>query len=502
VARPSGDAWLPLGLNTDPVPGDPERISQEAANLASIAQTLSGQIAALQRIANSNENIGKTADKLRSAASTLASDLAPVEARYKTVSSALNGWYPELESAQRLSLRALDEAEGPYAKLKNIPVPDVPGFAMGLNGQYQLDPFARPTSAQQTEIANYQTAMSSAQQQLQAAQRLLQQAVNQRDTEASHYASVINNASNDSLTDSWWDKFSNWVSEHADILKEIATILQYVAIGLAVLCLLIPGVDLLILAALAVTAMMLVVHTMLAATGNGNWLDVGLDILGLVTLGMGLGATEGVEALGDSATEAATEAWESGAKDLLEEYKPALNLFRSFTDEDGALTKIGQLGVKNTLAKIAELVGEKPEAAEDPVSFLQKTAAQFKENWNTWGSLDKIAATFTHGGDPEIAKQMVKLTQLAKEFPTAEKVTDALAAGTKSVEWANVAFASGNVGAIGDFALSNAPGLDYEGWKDDNFSYTLSTAQANALADVPGDVMFQGFRVASSFMGS
>ena len=502
MARPSGDAWLPLGLNTDPVPGDAERISQEAANLASIAQTLNGQIAALKRIANGNENIGKTADKLRSAASTLAGDLEPVEARYKTVSSALKGWYPELETAQRMSLRALDQAEVPYAKLKNTVAPNVPGFTMGLNGQYQLNPFARPTAAQKTEIANYQTAMNAVQQQLNDAQQLLQQATSLRDTQASHYASVINAASNDSLTDSWWDKFSNWVSDHADILKEIAKILQYVAVGLVILCLLIPGVDLLILAAMAVTAMLLVIHTMLAATGNGNWLDVGMDILGLVTLGMGLGAAEGVEALENTATEAATDAWESGAKSMLQEMKPELDFFRGYTDEDGALTKIGQLGVKNTLGRIAEVLGEKPEAVEESAGFWEKTATQFKANWNTWGSLSKISATFMHGGDPGIAEGVENLSGLAKAWPQVSTVTDALKAGSTTVRWANVAFYSGNAGVLADFGAGRIWRDSYDQWKDENFGYTLSTTQATALADMPGDVLFQGFRVASSFMGN
>ena len=154
MARPSGDAWLPLGLNTDPVPGVPQRISQEAAKLASIATTISDQITALQRIADSDQNIGQTADKIRSAASALAGDLKPVAARYTEVSSALNGWYPELEEAQRLSLRALDEAEAPYATLKNTAPPKVPGIYQGLSGQWQASPLTPLTAAQITAIRN------------------------------------------------------------------------------------------------------------------------------------------------------------------------------------------------------------------------------------------------------------------------------------------------------------------------------------------------------------
>lgn len=500
MARPSGDAWLPLGLSTDPVPGDPQRVSQEAANLASTAKTLNGQIDALRRIANGGENIGKSADKIRSAASSLIGDLTTVAARYQKVSSALNGWYPELEEAQRLSLRALDEAEGPYAKLKSTPAPKVPGITHGLGGQWQLDPFTPVTAAQKTQFDNYQQAMNAAQQQLQDAQGLLQKATNLRDTQASHYASLINSASNDSLTDSWWDEFSNWVSEHADILKEVAQVLGDIAAVLAFICLFIPGVDLLILAAMAVTAMLLVIHTMLAATGNGSWLDVGLDVLGLVTLGMGASAADEVEALQGSAREAATEAWQSGAKGLLGEFKPALQLFRGLADENGALTDMGRIGVKLTMERVAGIIGEKPEAAEESLGFWEKTAAQFKSNWNTWGSLDKIMATFTHGGDPGIAQSMDEISGLAKQWPDSSVVTNALESGTRTVRWANVAFASGNVGLFTDQALHFAYGDSYDQWKEDTFRYTLSTTQANVLAD--SNPLFQGFRLASSFMGS
>lgn len=502
MTRPSGDAWLPLGLNADPVPGDTQRISQEATNLASTAKTLHDQINALRRIAHSNENVGQSADKIRSAASSLIGDLTTVATRYKTVSSALNGWYPELEEAQRLSLRALNEAEAPYAKLKNTPVPKIPGVIQGWNGQWQLDPLTPVTTAQKTEFDSYQHAISSAQQQIQDAQSLLHKATSLRDTQASHYASLINSASNDSLTDSWWDSFSHWVSEHADFLKEVGKILGYIAAGLAILCLLIPGVDLLMLAAMAVTAMMLAVHTMLAATGNGSWLDVGLDVLGLATLGMGLGAASEVEAVESSAREAATEAWESGAKSLLEEFKPALRLFRGLTDEKGALTNMGQIGVKLTMQKIADLMLEKPDAAEEAMGFWEKAVGQFKSNWNTWGSLDSGIAALTHGGDPDIADSMDGLKALAKEYPQVTKVTEALAGSSRTVRWANAAFVGGNIGVLGDFGLHLRYGDEYDKWKVDNFSYKLSTAEANVLADMPGDVMFQGFRLASSFMGS
>jgi hypothetical protein len=425
----------------------------------------------------------------------------PVAARYKSVSSALKGWYPELESAQRLSLRALDEAEAPYAKLKSTVAPAVPGYTLGLNGQYQLSPFADPTAAQRAEIDSYQTTIGSAQQQLQNALAMLQQAVNQRDTDASNCASLINNASNDSLKDSWWDRFSNWVSDHADLLKKIASILQDIVAVLAIICLLIPGVDLLILAAMAVTAMLLVIHTMLAATGNGNWIDVGLDIVGLVTLGMGLGAADEVEGLESTAAEATSEARAAGLKELLPQFEDQFNEIRGMTDADGRLTESGQILMRLTRESMLSLLGPKAGEEGEELGLFKESLSQIKANWNTWGSLDSIKATFLNGGDPGIAEAMDNIRGMSQWWSGVSKVTDSLATASSTVRWANVAFYSGNVSVLADWTAGQIGGEKYDDFKDGLSSYTLSNLEANILADT-GNPLFDGFRMASSFVGN
>lgn len=505
MTRPSGSAWEPLGLDQDPVPGDPDVITTEAQYLASVSSQLATQIAALRRIASSPENAGATADKIRTAASGLVGGLTTVHDRYQQVSSALSGWVPQLNQAQSWSIQALTEAEGPYAKLKSTPQPSGINTITGTNGLPVLPIGAAPLNpVKQQEFNEYQSAMQKAQGELASAQALLTKATNLRDTEGSHYASLINNASNDSLKDSWWDRFKNWVDDHADLLKEIASILQDIVAVLAVICLLIPGVDLLIIAAMAVTALLLIVHTMLAATGNGSWLDVALDVVGLVTLGFGLGAANEVEGLESGARSAASEAWESDAKSMLEEgdYKDALDLFRSQTDEDGSLTRIGQIGVKLTMQAMKEALPEMPEEASEASSFWGKTASQFSSNWSTWGSGSKIVDAFTSGGDPGIATAKSSIDTLAQNYSTVTKVTDAAASASSTIRWANVAFYGGNVGVLGDYGLHLRLGDGYDKWKEAHSSYTLSTTEANVLADIPGDLPFEGFKLASSFIGN
>jgi hypothetical protein len=156
MGRPPGYQWQPLGLDADPVPGNPAAISQDAAHLASVARTIDGQIAALHKIASDGTEIGQHADKIRLTARTLAGSLQAVATRYALVSSALSGWVPDLEEAQSLSVQALNQAEGPYA---------------ALNRAFALPPGASLKPVQmQLEIQDHQSAMRRAQGELDAAQ--------------------------------------------------------------------------------------------------------------------------------------------------------------------------------------------------------------------------------------------------------------------------------------------------------------------------------------------
>jgi hypothetical protein len=272
MARPAGYQWEPLGWDTDPVPGDPQVISAEAAHLAQVAKEITGQVAALRQISADGVQIGQSPAAIRSAASALAGQLVKVAGRYEQVAAALRGWGPELEQAQHMSVQALDQAEIPYARLNQPAI-----LPSGTN----------LTAAQQQEIAAYHVAMLRAQDQLAAAKALLGRAIQQRDTQAAYYRAKIGNASHDALTDSWWDHVESWVDHHAGMLRDICTVLEYVATGLALAALIFSGVGILVVLGIGATALALAGRTLLAATGNGSWFDVASDALALVLFGSG-----------------------------------------------------------------------------------------------------------------------------------------------------------------------------------------------------------------------
>jgi hypothetical protein len=456
VGRPPGYQWQPLGYDTDPVPGDTAAIAEQVQYLRSVAKTMQGQVSQLKKIAANDSEVGQHADKIRSAASSLASSLQTLQTRYTNVSSQLDSWRDPLEQAQKTSLKALDEAEVPYAKLQQTVV---------------LPSGSNLTAQQQQEITDYNNSMTQAQDALNAAKALLSQAISMRDTAASSIANTINNECNDSLRDHW--SLSGWISEHVDLLKELASILQDIVAVLAVLCLLIPGVDVLILLAMLATAALLVIHTMLAATGNGSWLDVAIDVVGLLTLGVGLGAASEVEEGVDSATEAAYDARNELQSGVLDEFGDGIDYWRGVADAGGPDADFAQETVNNLYAKVLEQLPAMPEAVEESSGFW-KTALSgknFLEQAQTgikaWSSPSSILNVFTSGGDPAIAGSMSKILDLTGDFSDSSKLAGIFTSADRTVSWANVAFAGGNSTVLGDFGLERIMHNDaYDHLKD------------------------------------
>lgn len=465
MGRPSGPQWEPLGWDTDPVPGDPRVIEEEAKLLAAVTTQLDKQIAALRKIASDQTNVGHTPDKIRSAASGIVGSLEVVRDRYQRVSSALHGWVPELEHAQSMSLKALNQAEAPYTQLHQAVV---------------LPSGSHLTAQQKQDIHNYQTAMKRAREQLGDAQVLLSRAINLRDTQASHYAGLINAASHDSLTDSWWNSFENWVDDNVGWLKEVKSILSDVVGIIGIICLFIPGVDLLVFAALALTAALLVIDTLLASTGNGGWLDVGLDLVSLVTMGMGADAAEGIEDAESTARELAEPAQEEELADALHGsvIQKALSAFRSQVDEDGRLTDIGRAGVQATYKAVIDMVPKLPEEEEE-LSFWAKTVQQFKT-----GLAASTDVLTKFGGDPAIKTAMDDLDTIKEGFSSVEGVTEAADSAAKILRGANTAFRIGAGLGTADFIASQIPG--YNSWKDSISTYALNTTEADAALSGTG----------------
>lgn len=409
MGRPAGYQWRPLGLDSDPVPGDPARISQEASHLSSVAAEIANQVAVLRKISSDNAEVGQHADTIRSEASDVADQLSKLVGRYQKVSSALNGWIPELEQAQAMSIQALNQAEGPYQK---------------LNQTVALPSGNNLTAQQKQSVQNYHTAMTQAQSDLNAAQALLTKATTMRDSAGSHTADLINKACDDGMRDhhSFWGSISgffthvfSWVAGHwSQILADVCTVLEVVATVLAIAAFIIaqfiPGIDILVdglvIASMIATGAALGGRIALAATGHGSWLDVGIDAFALLTFGLGRLAGAAARTLlpelqAGSKTAMLTDllASDSKAGAMLTKYAEMMGSNRAalaikFANSAAKVENGAQL---NGFSKVMMNIGGfgKEEATYAKLIKLGTTFARDNNNLGEFATISKALAGFT-----------------------------------------------------------------------------------------------------------
>ena len=410
MVRPSGPDWRPLGLYEDPTPGDPQRVTDEIYHLNSVATTIHNQIGALKQIADGGSDplIGEYADKIRESASDLVGTLQTVHERYTKVASALGGWESDLETAQARSLKALDEAEAPYQQLQLLNAPTV-----GAPSTSPLSPLQQEAAAAQT------AAVSKAQSQLNDAITDLHRAVQFRDEQASYWAGKINSASDDSLKDTWWDSFKDFIGKWSWLIKDICTVLEVVGAVLAIIALFASGAWLLV--AFIVTAAALLGRTLLAATGNGSWLDVIIDAVVLATLGLS-GGFSGVGALVRGAEESLGEAGnvfnaiQKVASDGSELGQAASRL----SDAADELRAMAEEFGESDLGDFANRADELSQEARDLAIAKFPPAAAVMGDAPEASMLSQVVM-----GGPDLAEDAARAGALKDAIPGAEKLAEA-----------------------------------------------------------------------------
>ncbi|MGH3874370.1 MAG: hypothetical protein ACRDSR_23195 [Pseudonocardiaceae bacterium] len=260
--------WSPLAPS-DPLKGDPDRITDEARRLQDVATEMRTQISRLHAIGRDGTLTGQYAQKLRTAATDLAGQLQKTVGRYQRVAGELSSWAPELAHAQAESVRALEKAKAARAAIR--PPGDAP-----------------PSPDEQAGERRRRAALDEATQELAAAQRQLDHAVEHARNTGRRHAQRIDDAIHDDVEDSWWDNVKDWVHRNAGWIKTVADILSVVATALAFVALIIPGVNIIAGLAIGLTLLALAGHTALAVSGDGSWTEVALDVFALATFGVGL----------------------------------------------------------------------------------------------------------------------------------------------------------------------------------------------------------------------
>lgn len=253
--------------------------------------------------------VGEYVSSIREPAQQIATNLGRVSGRYREVGSTLTSWGPELTGFQNETDRLWRDADTAQYQIEtNQPLP------------------VQPTDSVVAAEADAQDARARERRRLDAiadlaqAQRRLSDVRRRRDDRARAVAAAIRDHIDDAITDSWWDNVKDFFDDHADTIKEITTVLGYIGMACLVISLAIPGLNIISAIALGAGIASLAGNSALALTGNGSWIDVGLDTLALATFGVGKiigpGSKLGANVFGKLFGEAGAALWTGKAKTL------------------------------------------------------------------------------------------------------------------------------------------------------------------------------------------
>jgi hypothetical protein len=279
-------AWDLLDQDSDPVPGDPERVSAAQRRYANTARTIHETADRLRTVSAADGLKGKYADKMQDKAKDVVNDLTKASGRYDAVAEAVGVYQPALQHARDESAAAVHDAEDAKAsqtKAQAMPDPSAnrPSDAPPLSqaDQDAIRDRTNAASSADTALAAAKTRLRNAVDALDAAGRALEQAV------------TANKFKDDHLSDTTLDKFNA-------VLKAVVKGLQWVGIALAAVALIFPGVAAFGLLAVAIAALVLVIDITLAAQGETSWIDVAFAAVGVVLLGGGSLLAKGLQNMG------------------------------------------------------------------------------------------------------------------------------------------------------------------------------------------------------------
>ena len=272
--------WPLVDHDSDPVPADPTELEKVIDHYKKISEAMTEQAALLKRIGDGDVRLlkGQSADALRKRARESAGALDKAAGRYADVHTALDGYEPSLTTARTDTWNALTDAENASRNLQtaegmpdpvNAPRPD---DAKPLTAQEKKD-----SADRETAIENAGAGIAAAKQKVAGALEALRAAAEAAATK------IRENWNVDGLHTSGWDAFVHRLNK---FLKALVEILTYIGLALAVLAILIPGLNVIAFIGIGVALVSVAASIVLAAQGEGSWLGVIMGVLSLVGIGI------------------------------------------------------------------------------------------------------------------------------------------------------------------------------------------------------------------------
>lgn len=261
--------WDLVGQWCDPVQADLYAVRAEGRHYSGLADDLRDQVTALREMTDPHGDlIGHYAEELREACGELADDLDKVQNRFQVLGDQISGYAAE-------GGNTATQCVAPGALFNVLErTEEAVRAAQELAQEYQ----SRDTDADDDDTEPYPPTGWGAKS---AEEREVDAALEEFNAAVGRIADVIEDAADDDMKPGFWERVKNATIAVLKVLKQIITVLTVIV---AVLALFVPGLNLIVLGLLVTS---LAVNLSLLALGEGSLADIGMDILGLATFGLG-----------------------------------------------------------------------------------------------------------------------------------------------------------------------------------------------------------------------
>ncbi|MDT0269535.1 hypothetical protein RM844_24950 [Streptomyces sp. DSM 44915] len=292
MTRPAD--WHPLTEDgRDPIPGDWELVQEAAARYRRTADAIQRAKELLGDVTDSEDGWRSEAGTaFRERATELSDDIWKAWGRYDATANALAGYWPELEDAQTESLSLRTEAIEVQAEIDSLNG-RVEGAERDAETAADSDADdAEDRAAEATrQVENLQGQLDYQQGELTRLRNRLAEIVEAKDQAAQRAADAIGDfIGGDGLTDGFWDRVGEVIDAIKDVLILIGEWAGRIAAICGVLALLVGWIPVIGQALAAVLGTIALVASVFSMVGNalqGKWLNFALDVVGILTFGLG-----------------------------------------------------------------------------------------------------------------------------------------------------------------------------------------------------------------------
>ncbi len=269
------------------MPGDPSVIRSSAGEWTRVATQIGTASTKLRNVLAEAVIVAEFAVSLQERADEVSDRIARARERYDGAADAVRGYAAPLENAQAVADQALADARlarGDLGAADNL----VEYFERELRDP-NLTPEERLDLERRRRAA--EADLDAAGGALDAARRLLQTAIDSRNTAAQTAIAAMDDVNSaGGLNDAWWDDVAQWMRENDELLDTIMFWVGVAGAVLTIILLAIPGVNLIaiLIVGIVFAAIAVINAVAQASAGSGTWGEAALEI-GLALLPFGLG---------------------------------------------------------------------------------------------------------------------------------------------------------------------------------------------------------------------